>query len=151
MIRVEPCTDMDQNGWIALRRALWPQPDAEHRREMATMLDHPERFAVFIARGDDGAALGFAEASLRHDYVNGCETSPVGFLEGIYVAPVWRRRGVARLLVRAVEVWAKGLGCTELASDTETGNVVSQQMHGALGFEEMERVVCFRKRLPREG
>jgi aminoglycoside 6'-N-acetyltransferase I len=79
--------------------------------------------------------------------VNGCITSPVAFLEGIYVRPEHRNRGVARLLVQAVENWATELGCSEFASDTELHNFSSQRMHVALGFDETERVVYYRKRL----
>lgn len=84
---------------------------------------------------------------MRVDYVNGCSTSPVGFLEGIYVWPEYRRRGAARLLCREVEAWAREHGCRELASDTQTDNFPSRQMHEALGFAESERVVCYHKRL----
>jgi len=98
-----------------------------------------------LARAPDGAAIGFAEATLRRDYVNGCATSPVGFLEGLYVREDWRRRGAAYLLCQAVERWAAALGCSELGSDAYIENIGSQRMHAALGFEEMERVVCYRK------
>jgi aminoglycoside 6'-N-acetyltransferase I len=93
----------------------------------------------------DGEPAGFAEATLRADYVNGCKSSPVAFLEGLYVRPDCRKRGAARLLCQAVEDWAIELGCTELASDTWLDNVGSQRMHEALRFEETERVVYFRK------
>jgi aminoglycoside 6'-N-acetyltransferase I len=71
----------------------------------------------------------------------------VAFLEGIYVEPAFRRTGVARQLVQAVEDWAKLAGCSELASDTDIANVASQQLHNALGFSETQRVVYFRKLL----
>jgi aminoglycoside 6'-N-acetyltransferase I len=84
---------------------------------------------------------------LRFDYVNGCSTSPVGFLEGLYVREAARRRGVARGLVAAVELWASERGCTELASDALLVNAQSQKAHRAIGFAETERVVFFRKPL----
>ena len=132
----------DQEEWAALRAALWPDADD---RDIARMLKEPARFAAFIARETNGHAIGFAEASLRHDYVNGCDTSPVGFLEGIYVAPPFRRLGVAASLIRAVEQWTIAQGARELASDALIDNVDSHRMHAALGFLETERVVCFRK------
>ena len=95
--------------------------------------------------------VGFAEATLRHDHVNGCATSPVGFLEGLYVLPGQRRHGAGRALVVAVEAWAAGLGCSELASDTGLGNTAARLVHGALGFAETEQVVFFRKVLRRKG
>lgn len=90
--------------------------------------------------------MGFAEAAIRQDYVNGCDTSPVLFLEGVYVAPDARRRGVAKALFGRVEQWGALRGCEEFASDTDVANIDVQTLHRALGFEETERVVFFRKR-----
>lgn len=91
--------------------------------------------------------IGFVEAALRTDYVNGTESSPVAFVEGIYVVLEARRKGVAAALISAVESWARSLGCTELASDALLDNQSSHAFHRALGFEETERVVYFRKAL----
>ena len=92
-----------------------------------------------------GASVGFAEARLRTDHVNGCDSAPVAFLEGIYVRPAWRRRGVARDLCDAIEAWAAALGCREFASDASLASGDAQRAHEALGFEEAERVVFYRK------
>jgi aminoglycoside 6'-N-acetyltransferase I len=81
--------------------------------------------------------------------VNGCETSPVAFLEEIYVEPWARRQGVARRLVGVVQQWARQMSCSEMASDALLENTDSHGMHLALGFEETERVVYFRKLLTR--
>ena len=114
----------------------------------ATPDGHPSARTVLLKAFDaEGRAIGLAEASLRHDYVNGTEGSPVGFLEGWYVDPAWQGRGVGRALVAAVEAWTRGQGCTELASDASLDNTGSHAAHAACGFEETERVVYFRKRL----
>lgn len=136
----------DMADWLALRVALWPDAAPESPAEIRDILDSTD-LAAFIARDNSGAALGLAEAALRRDYVNGCDTSPVGFLEGIYVTPAARRQGVAAALVGAVADWARGLGCTELASDAALDNHPSHHMHAALGFSETERVVYFRRLL----
>lgn len=151
-MRVERCSGETLDDWAALRHALWPDADiATHRAEAADSLSDSDQVAFLVrdaAPGvQEGGVLGIAEASLRRDYVNGCETSPVAFLEGIYVREGQRKRGVARLLVRAVEDWARSVGCSELASDADIGNDASHRMHDALGFEETERVVYFRKLL----
>lgn len=143
-MRVAQATAADAADWQALRNALWPQAMAEQTAEIAAILGRSDQ-AAFLARDREGRALGFAEVSLRTDYVNGCETSPVGFLEGIYVIPTERRQGVARMLVGAVRDWTRALGCSELASDAELENAVSHAMHAALGFEETQRVVYFRQ------
>lgn len=136
------------SDWLRLRRMLWPDgTEQEHRAEMAAACANPSRFAAFVVYASSGKAAGFAEATLRSDYVNGTKSSPVGFLEGLYVAPEVRRQGVARRLVAAVEHWVKEAGCSELASDVELSNLESQRMHQALGFDETERVIYYRKDL----
>ena len=138
----------DAGDWFSLRRALWPHAsDDEHRADIAKMLGNDERAVCFLARAEDGAVAGFAEVSLRSDYVNGCSTSPVGFLEGLYVVPAARRRGTARGLVAAAEAWAASRGSSEFASDVLVENVESRKLHEALGFSETERVVYFHKAL----
>jgi aminoglycoside 6'-N-acetyltransferase I len=103
--------------------------------------------AVLVAEDQASSALiGLAEVS-RRTYAEGCETSPVGFLEGWYVVPERRRQGIGRALVDAAEVWARELGCRELASDALVDNRVSAEAHRALGFEEVEVIRCFRKEL----
>jgi aminoglycoside 6'-N-acetyltransferase I len=134
-----------------LRLALWPgERRDEFAAEISRLLADPRDTVTFIVRDDRGEAVGFAEAALRHDYVNGCVTSPVAFLEGIYTVPARRRQGIARLMVEAVADWGRRRGCTELASDTATENLASQQMHKHLGFAETQRVVYFRKSLDEE-
>lgn len=141
-------TSSADNDWLSMRLALWPDcPRDQHLEEMAAWLKDPTRYANFIAKSADGQALGFAEASIRKDYVNGTETSPVGYLEGLFVWPEARNQGVARLLIEAVSEWAAAKGCTELASDTQPENVVSQKAHVRLGFVETERAVFFSRRI----
>ncbi len=129
-----------------MRMALWPHSgDGVHAAEIAGLIEDAGETVNLIARGADGRALGFAEASLRRDYVNGCKTSPVAFLEGIFVTPEARGTGVARALIEAVEAWGREQGCTEFASDARLENTASHGMHKALGFAETQRVVFFRK------
>jgi aminoglycoside 6'-N-acetyltransferase I len=134
-------------AWRAMRGTLWPEmTEEENVSETGAMMADPRAF-VRIAWNTQGQPAGFAEATLRRDYVNGCATSPVAFLEGIYVEPWARRQGVARTLVNAVEAWGQEKGCRELASDALLENADSHGMHRGLGFEETERVVYFRKNL----
>lgn len=134
--------------WLALRLALWPDtPVDDARAEIAALCADPANHFNALARAPSGEAIGLVEAALRHDYVNGTDSSPVAFAEGLYVVPAWRRRGVARALFAAVLAWARSTGCRELASDADLANVASQALHAALGFEETERVVYFRRAL----
>jgi aminoglycoside 6'-N-acetyltransferase I len=100
---------------------------------------------VFIAE-EDGALVGFLELGLR-SVAEGCTSSPVPYVEGWYVAPDWRRRGIGGALMRATEEWSRSRGYIELGSDTEEVNRVSRAAHMALGFDEVERLVVFRKPL----
>lgn len=143
--------DATTADWLTLRRRLWPHcSDDEHIAEMDQQLADPARYAQFISHDETGTPTGFAEASIRHDYVNGTHQSPVAFLEGIYVEASWRQNGIARQLVEAVSGWAQAHGISELASDAELDNNISHAVHQALGFEVTERVVFFRKTLTGE-
>jgi aminoglycoside 6'-N-acetyltransferase I len=145
---IERCTSERFEDWIRLRQALWPDDTLEeHRRYAASTLDRPDETVAYLARDEGGNVVAFAEATLRRDYVNGCTTSPVGFLEGLYVQVPYRGRGLARLLCQTLERWAADLGCTEFASDALLHNEAGQRAHEALGFEETERVVYYVKRL----
>jgi aminoglycoside 6'-N-acetyltransferase I len=143
---VPPATASDPE-WLSLRCRLWPDgTESEHLIGMADTLRRGHH--VRLAFAADGSAMGFIEASKRVDYVNGTNSSPVVFLEGLYVEPATRRKGVARALVADVENWARAERCSELASDSPLENVQAHAAHRALGFEEMERVVYFRRAVP---
>ena len=149
-MRIEQGTMKHIEPWAHLRATLWPNHSIEdHRKELTVSLSTPNNNLVgFMALSNSDEIIGFAEASLRNDHVNGCETSPVAFLEGIYVRYEDRRKGVARSLCDAVGMWGRSAGCTELASDAPLANKASQSFHAAMGFKETERVVFFRKSLP---
>jgi aminoglycoside 6'-N-acetyltransferase I len=104
-------------------------------------------FCAFIANDEKGESLGFAEVSIRTDYVNGCRHRPALYLEGIYVRPESRGRGVARAICLAAEQWGIEKGCREFASDVYIDDHDSLAAHAGLGFEESERVVYFSKNL----
>ena len=101
---------------------------------------------VFIKYVDQ-MAVGFAQCQLRVDYVEGTESSPVGYLEGIFVLKDYRLNGFAKELVKQCEIWAKGNGCVEFASDCEIDNVTSLNFHKAIGFKEKNRIICFAKNI----
>jgi putative acetyltransferase len=154
-VQVRPVYRPDQAEWLRMRTALWPDDgEAEHAEEIATFFA-PETFRwsesvmtwnVFVAERPTGGLCGFVEASIR-PHVDGCSTRPVGYIEGWFVDPDVRRRGVGRKLVEAAERWAAAQGCREMASDAHLWNSVSHEAHKALGFEEVERLVHFRKAL----
>ena len=133
-----------------MRSSLFSGPDPQ---EIEDWFDAEQRggtpligVAVIVADQGDGALAGFVEIGSRK-YAEGCDTTPVAYLEGWYVDPEFRRTGLGARLIRAAETWALRHGFSEMASDTELDNDISEQAHIALGFEEVERQICFRKRL----
>ena len=125
---------------------LWPEHTAEEMTAEFRNLLAEKETAVFLFR-TGGEAAGFAQCQLRHDYVEGTETSPVGYLEGIYVKEPFRKQGIARRLLNACEGWAREQGCTEFASDCELTNVESQEFHRAVGFEEANRIIAYVRKI----
>ena len=103
--------------------------------------------AVLFIKYLDSKPVGFAQCGLRTDYVEGTNTSPVGYLEGVFVKADYRNKGYAKELLDACEKWAKDKGCTEFASDCELNNSGSLKFHMAMGFEETNRIICFRKEI----
>ena len=143
---VQKAIEQDAAVLAELALVLWPSHDvAELREEFAELLKSEEA-ACFLAC-EAGVPVGFAQCQLRHDYVEGTQTSPVGYLEGIFVRPEFRHRGLAKQLLGACESWAKEKGCMEFASDCELGNDTSLNFHLSMGFAEANRIVCFTKTL----
>lgn len=125
---------------------LWPEHTAgDIQAEFAQIIAKTDA-AFFLAYAEE-TAIGFAQCQLRYDYVEGTDSSPVGYMEGIYVAEEYRKHGIARELLAACERWAKEKGCTEFASDCELDNTQSLQFHLNVGFEEANRIICFTKKL----
>lgn len=103
--------------------------------------------AAFFIKYVNEIPVGFAQCGLRTDYVEGTESSPVGYLEGIFVKEDYRKNGYAKELLCACEMWAKEMGCSEFASDCELDNTTSFKFHMAMGFDEANRIICFKKKL----
>ena len=145
---IRKAEEKDLGAAAALAALLWPEHEPEKLLPEYRALLGSGEGALFLASAG-GKDLGFAQVQLRHDYVEGTESSPVGYLEGVYVLPEARGRGVARALLEACESWAAQQGCREFASDCELGNAASLAFHLKNGFAEANRIVCFVK--PLEG
>lgn len=149
---VRPAESKDIREVAEMFNCLWPKVSvAEHARELASLLvgNIPGRLpdVVFLAEELGGNIIGFIEVDLR-SHADGCDPSrPVGYIEGWYVAPPYRRRRVGAKLVAAAEDWARNQGCTEMASDTWLDALHSQRAHEALGFEVVDRCIHYRKDL----
>lgn len=146
MIRKAEYSDLPILAELACR--LWPDNTvAEMQENLAALLDRQSAAFFLACHGE--TAIGFAQCQLRHDYVEGTDSSPVGYLEGIFVADEHRNQGIARELLAACESWAKARGCSEFASDCELSNAQSLIFHLNVGFSEANRVICFTKKLDR--
>lgn len=140
----------DRHAYLALRYALWPDDEpAYHEREIDHLLAkrHPIMpVAAFVAENAEGQLVGFAEVTLR-PFVEGSTNQPVGYLEGWYVVPAFRKKGFGRGLAEACRDWAAEQGCTEFASDCHLDNAAGQAACLALGFVETHRLIHFRQSL----
>lgn len=133
------------SAYRRMRCELFEMDAIECERETAEILAN-SRWAVFVAVLSTGDVAGCLEVFLR-EYAEGADSSPVGYLEGLYVAAEYRRHGIGAALVRAGEEWAASQGCTEIASDARIENAISIELHKRMGYQEVERQVCFLKRL----
>lgn len=125
---------------------MWEDNTVEELAEEFAELVSGENAVCYILYEDENP-VGFAQCQLRFDYVEGTETSPVGYLEGIFIREEHRHKGYAKDLLQACEKWAREMGCREFASDCELDNVGSLKFHLAMGFQEANRVICFTKGL----
>lgn len=147
MAIIKKAESTDCNAVVELALQLWPGHGRPELEEEINGLLQAREAAIFLVFAERGAAVGFAQCQLRHDYVEGTAGGTVGYLEGIFIDRRARGKGLAASLLAACEQWARAQGCREFASDCELENDESLAFHKACGFMEANRVVCFVKRL----
>ena len=148
-IRIELLDGSNFDAWFAMRRDFW-EDDETFAREAFDVYRrrHAEGTAItFIAFEGGGRHLGFLDAELRTDYVQGAERAPVWYVEGVYVVPGRRGKGIGRILIGRLEDHVRATGCSEVASSCPVDNVDSEAFHKAMGFHEDLRTINFIKRL----
>lgn len=145
-VTIRRATQIDKPEWLRMRQTLWPDHTAEEFTMQSEEILNDPMQPVFVVQRPNGKLGGFLEAGTRK-YAEGCETSPVGYIEGWYVDEDLREQGLGKALVGAAEEWARSLGLTEMASDTWLDNDVSVQAHLKMGYEETERLIHFAKKL----
>lgn len=147
MISLIPATTQHLPHYLPLAQALWPKSNQDELKKEFLKDLESNFYETYLAQHEDGTYIGFINLSLRTDYVQGSSTSPVAYIEGIYVTPEHRNQGIATQLVTQAETWAKEKNCTELASDTELHNTDSQAFHQQVGFQKSETIVHFIKKV----
>ena len=140
----------DYEEWIRMGCKLHDDCSEDEVQASFKETYNDPRQETFICKNDDKEYLGFVDISIRQDYVEGSDSSPVGYIEHIYVKPEYRRQGVARKLAEVAEKWASRKGCIEIGSDTYLGNIDSRNFHRSIGFKETSKLVCFIKKLNKE-
>ncbi|MCM1026146.1 MAG: GNAT family N-acetyltransferase [Roseburia sp.] len=146
METIRPAGKEDAEIAASLAVQMWKEHSVQELADEFAELLGKEDAVIFLLQEQD-KPVGFAQCQLRHDYVEGTDSSPVGYLEGIFVLEEARRKGFARKLLAACENWAREKGCTEFASDCELINEDSRKFHMAVAFEEANRIICFTKKL----
>ena len=142
---VKVATPDELNIVADLASNVWSSSKQELLEEFKATITNKE--SVLFLNYSEGVPVGFAQCTLRHDYVEGTHSSPVGYLEGIFVKEEYRERGYAKELLCACEKWAKEQGCSEFASDCELTNSDSFAFHMKTGFIQVNIIVCFKKLL----
>ncbi len=143
---VRKATDGDGRILAEMAVQMWDSHTVDELEKEFTDTLHSEH-SVFFIKYENNMPVGFAQCGLRTDYVEGTESSPVGYLEGIFVNEEYRKNGYAKELLCDCEKWAKDKGCIEFASDCELDNIASFNFHMAMRFEEANRIICFKKKL----
>lgn len=136
----------DLESVVNLAVLLWDSSSVKELTEEFIDAFSMDENVIFLKYEDD-IPIGFAQCQLRHDYVEGTESSPVGYLEGIYIKDEFRNKGYAKELLTECESWAKSKECSEFASDCEMDNINSFLFHKAMHFTEANRIICFTKKL----
>jgi len=143
-MKIEEISKHNLKELVLLMMELWPQSPFDEELQNCQDIMATEDQTCFLVN-QQGEYIAFIQLALRYDYVEGTVTSPVAYIEGIYVKPRDRKSGIARELVELGEKWAKEKGCTQFASDTEIGNSQSIRFHKKVGFKEVNRLVSFLK------
>jgi len=126
---------------------LWPTSSEEElEKSFQNTFEDPNKVTI-VCQSKTSELAGFSILSIRSDQVEGATSSPVGYLEGIFVYPGYRKQEVGRHLLEIGENWCRDQGCTQMGSDTSITNTDSTEFHLHVGFKVTEKNTCFIKDL----
>jgi aminoglycoside 6'-N-acetyltransferase I len=145
-MEIQPLSSANLNALINLVLALWPECNFDEEYDFyKTISNAPNEVCYLIKENND--FLAFIHANIRTDYVEGADESPVAYIEALYVKPEYQNTGIGKSLVKAIEKWSLQKGCKEIASDTQLNNINAINFHKKIGFDEVNRIVCFIKKI----
>lgn len=145
-MQIQQLSAENLSSLVALVLEMWPDCSFEEELESYRSILAAKNEACYLVKDGD-AFIAFIHIGMRSDYVEGATECPVVYIEAMYVKPAFQKSGVGRMLVKQAETWSRQKGCTQIASDTEIDNAAAVSFHGKVGFEEVNRVVCFIKNL----
>jgi GNAT superfamily N-acetyltransferase len=145
-VLIRTATAADVEALVHLLDALFSieadfhQDAARQRRGLSLLLAEPERAAVLVAdRG--GVVIGMATAQL---VISTAEGGFSALVEDVVVEGDERGRGVGRLLLDALESWARGRGAARLQLLADRENGPALRFYERLGWRGT-RLVCLRR------
>ncbi len=145
-MQIHKITKKDFTEWMAMGLEFWPKHTEKEIRNEFNRIVNSKQEESFICKDGD-RSLGFIAVAIRTDYVEGSifspKKKPVGYLEAIYVKKAFRKRGVAKLLMKEGLTWLKKNGCKEVGSDVRMDNSISQTFHKKIGFKKGEILVHY--------
>ncbi len=133
----------DRKTWFSFRRSLYHELDEAFDNEEMDLIEQDKLRESYLILNNSDQPIGLLELSLRN-FVDGCLSSPVAYIEGIYLIDDVRGEGYGRGIINWTKEWGRSKGCTELASDVELENESAQRFHVATGFKETYRVVEYK-------
>jgi GNAT superfamily N-acetyltransferase len=106
-------------------------PDEERLSGVARMLiEQPHEGVQFIARGEDGDALGFATVYMTWETL---DAGRLAVMNDLFVAPQARGRGVGAALIEECRRFAADRRAGKLAWQTAPDNQVAQRLYERVG------------------
>ena len=147
-MKIRKAVKSDRDEWVRLRQGLWSEMHSNHFNETTRyFLKHDTGITdVFVLEHPEQSLIGYIELNIRN-YAEGSQATAIPYIEAWYIESPWRQKGLGKSLLIFAEQWAKEQGYSELASDSLINNRNSIATHKALGFNEVERIVCFIKKL----
>jgi GNAT superfamily N-acetyltransferase len=134
MLTIAPATSGDAASLASLSAQLgYPLSAAEMRAALALALADPDQ-AVFVAKTAAGDAIGWVHGFVR----------PLLMVEkhievgALVVDAAQRGQGAGRLLMAAIEGWAKEKGCSAIYLRSGEQRVDAHRFYEAIGYERLK-------------